>query len=51
MLGMQKHGVYWSAIVRTEEMQGERYFSVLDRNVQIPPITVTYEPPAQEWLS
>lgn len=51
ILGIQKHGEYWSAILGAEDKHGELYFSVRDRMVRVPPMTVTYEPPAQKWLS
>lgn len=50
VLRIQKYGAYWSAILGTEENQGELYFSVRHRRVRVPPMTVTYEPPAQKWI-
>lgn len=50
-LGLQYHPPYWSGFVDAIKDHEQHFIELSDRRLMIPPMTVTYAPPSQDWLS
>jgi hypothetical protein len=50
-LGLRYRAPYWSGFVNAVKGDGHYFIDLPRRNLMIPPMTVTYAPPSQDWLS